>query len=70
MIKRGLTLDNATNITSRILINDDAGPEAADPEVADPEVGCTTAPVRHVPRESREQRRCALEAKRNSQCCA
>jgi hypothetical protein len=32
MIKRGLTLVNALNITPRILINDAAGPEA----------GCTT----------------------------
>ena len=36
MIKRGLTLDNALNITSRIFINDDAGPRAV----------CTTAPER------------------------
>jgi hypothetical protein len=36
MIKRGLTLDNALNITPRILINDDAGLWA----------GCTTAPVK------------------------
>ena len=28
MIKRGLTLDNALNITSRISINDAAGPDA------------------------------------------
>ena len=33
MMKRGLTLDNAMNITSRIFINDDAGLWA----------GCTTA---------------------------
>jgi hypothetical protein len=33
MIKRVLTLDNALNITSRIFINDAAGPEA----------GCKTA---------------------------
>jgi hypothetical protein len=36
MIKRGLTLDNALNITPRISINDDAGLWA----------GCTTALVR------------------------
>ena len=36
MIKRGLTLDNALNITPHILINDAAGPEA----------GCTTAQAR------------------------
>jgi hypothetical protein len=54
MIKRGLTLDNALNITSRISINGDAGPGAG--------AGCTTAPVRHVPRESREQCRRAPEA--------
>jgi hypothetical protein len=36
MIKRGLTLDNALNITSRVFINDAAGPEA----------GCTTARAR------------------------
>jgi hypothetical protein len=35
MIKRGLTLDNALNITSRVLINDDA----------DLAVGCTTTPA-------------------------
>jgi hypothetical protein len=29
MIKRGLTLDNALNITPRISIHDAAGPEAA-----------------------------------------
>jgi hypothetical protein len=39
MIKRGLTLDNALNITPRISINDDAGPEA----------GCTTALERTTP---------------------
>jgi hypothetical protein len=36
MIKRGLTLDNALNITPHICINDDAGLWA----------GCTTAPER------------------------
>jgi len=36
MIKRGLTLDNALNITPHISINDDAGLEA----------GCTIARVR------------------------
>jgi hypothetical protein len=36
MIKRGLTLDNALNITPHIFINDAAGPEA----------GCTTAPAK------------------------
>jgi hypothetical protein len=36
MIKRGLTLDNALNITPRTSIND----------AADPEAGCTTARVR------------------------
>jgi hypothetical protein len=35
MIKRGLTLVNAMNITSRTFINDDAGLWA----------GCTTAPA-------------------------
>jgi hypothetical protein len=41
MIKRGLTLDNALNITPRISTNG-----AADPEAADPLVGGTAAPVR------------------------
>jgi hypothetical protein len=41
MIKRGLTLDNALNITPRISINDDAGPEAAGPRT-----GGTTAPAK------------------------
>ena len=36
MIKRGLTLDNALNITPRISINDDAGSQA----------GCTTGRAR------------------------
>ena len=36
MIKRALTLDNAMNITSRIFVNDAAGPEA----------GCTTGRAR------------------------
>ena len=36
MIKRVLTLDNALKITSRIFVNDDAGPSA----------GCTAAPAR------------------------
>jgi hypothetical protein len=58
MMKRVLTLDNALNITSRISINGDAGPGAG--------AGCTTAPVRHVPRESREQCRRPPEAERNS----
>jgi hypothetical protein len=40
MIKRGLTLDNALNITPRISIN------AAGPEAADPLVGCTIAPAK------------------------
>jgi hypothetical protein len=38
MIKRGLTLDSALNITPHIFINDAVGPEAAGPLV-----GCTTA---------------------------
>jgi hypothetical protein len=41
MIKRGLTLVNALNITPRILINDAAGPETAGPRTV-----CTTAPVK------------------------
>jgi hypothetical protein len=52
MIKRGLTLVNAMHITASVFINDDAGPRA----------GCTTAPARPVPRESRGQRQCAPEA--------
>ena len=54
MIKRALTLDNALGITPRLSINDAASPGAG--------AGCTTAPVRHVPRESREQCRCPPEA--------
>jgi hypothetical protein len=41
MIKRGLTLDSALNITPHIVINDDAGSEAAGPRA-----GCTTALAR------------------------
>jgi hypothetical protein len=41
MIKRGLTLDNALNITPRISINDAAGPEAAGPRTRS-----TTAPAK------------------------
>jgi hypothetical protein len=59
MIKRVLNLDNALNITPRILIKDDAGPEA----------GCTTALVR-TPVSDGQDRRRAPEAERNSQCCA
>jgi hypothetical protein len=33
MIKRGLTLDSAPNITPRFFTNDAAGPETADPLV-------------------------------------
>jgi hypothetical protein len=59
-IREGLALVNAMNFTPRIFINDAAGPQA----------GCTTAPARNVPRESREQRRRAPEAERNSRSCA
>ena len=41
MIKRGLTLDNALNITPRIVISDAGGPEAAGPRT-----GGTTVPAK------------------------
>jgi len=62
MMKRGLTLVNALNITSRIFINDDESGLHHDYEVwlerlaphapidqAGPEAGCTTAPARTMP---------------------
>ena len=41
MIKRGLTLVNAMNVTPRTFVNDAAGSEAAGPRT-----GCTTAPAK------------------------
>ena len=71
------------HITASVFINDDEYGLHHDYEVwlerlaphapidqAGPEAGCTTAPARHVPRESREQRRRAPEAERNSPSCA
>jgi hypothetical protein len=62
MIKRALTLVNAMKITPRILINDAAGPEAADPLVV-----CTIAPVRTPVPEIGTGCRRAPEAERDYQ---
>jgi hypothetical protein len=60
MIKRALTLVNALNITSRVSINDAAGPEA----------GCTIELARTPVQHDRTGCRRVPEAERNSQCCA